>query len=121
MAAVPEEGDHPGVETWYIYLINLKPESITNVLVSSRGYGEINAEAVRTSELRHFLEELPPQSFVKIEPIMEELFALSNQYWVSFYVGEHIFDKKYVFLAESIQRSNLTDIPIMGTKGVLIS
>lgn len=121
LAAVPEEGDIPGINTWYIYLINLKDSSIYNVLVSSRGYGQINMEDVKTSELRHFLEELPARSYVKIEPIMEELFALSNQYWVSFYIGQEIFDKKYVFLAESIQQKYLTDIPLMGTKGVLLS
>ncbi len=120
IAAVPEQGDLPGSEIWYIYLINLKAETLTNLLISSRGYGQIKEEDVKTSELRHFLEELPGHSYVKIEPIMQELFALSNQYWVSFYIGTDIYDKKYVFLAESIQHTNLTEIPLMGKKGVLL-
>ncbi len=120
VAAVPEEGDLPGSEIWYIYLVNLKEEALSNVLISSRGYGQIQDESVKTSELRHFLEELPGHSYAKIEPIMQELFALSNQYWVSFYIGKDLYDKKYIFLAETIQHTNLTEIPLMGKKGVLL-
>ncbi len=119
LAAVPEVGEGQE-EAWYIYLMNLKEEKISNVLISSRGYGKLKDEEVKTSELRHFLEELPGNSFVKIEPIMEELFALNNQYWVSFYLQDKLYDKKYVFLPETIQKSNLTEIPLMGQKGVLI-
>jgi len=120
LAAVPQSNAETGTDEWYIYLLNLKPEPISNVLVSSRGYGQMKQEEVKTSELRHYIEELPAHSYVKIEPIMEELFALNNQYWVSFYLGQIIYDKKYVFLPETIQKSNLTELPLMGGKGVLI-
>ena len=60
-------------------------------------------------------------SFAKVEAIMPELFAISNQYWVSFYIGAQIFDKKYVFVAESIQPKNYTEIPLIGKKGILLS
>lgn len=120
IAAVPEVNPESGVEEWYIYLINLKDEKVENVIVSSRGYGEVNSEKVETSQLRHFVEELPANSYVKIEPIMENLFGLNNQYWVSFYIGRQIYDKKYVFLPETIQKQNLTSLPLMDRKGVLL-
>jgi len=120
IAAVPQSNILGGQDEWYIYLISMKSETLTNVLISSRGYGQVGEENVKTSELRHFVAEVPPQSFVKIEPIMSELFALNNQYWVSFYVGEQLYDKKYVFLAESIQPANLTEVPLMGQKGILL-
>lgn len=121
IAAVPEPNPETGVDEWYIYLMNMKPVNITDVLVASRGYGTVKGEEVKTSELRHYIEELPANSFVKIEPIMDELFPLNNQYWVSFYIKKKIFDKKYVFLPETVQRSNLTEIALMGKKGVLLS
>jgi hypothetical protein len=31
-----------------------------------------------------------------------------------------MYDKKYVFLAESISDKNMRDIPILGAKGVMI-
>ncbi len=120
LAAVPQKNPESGVDEWYIYLVNLKEVEITNVLIASRGYGEINQESVETSQLRHFVEAIPPKSYVKVEPIMEKLFALNNQYWVSFYIDRTIFDKKYVFLAETIQKGNLTDVPLMQQKGVLL-
>jgi hypothetical protein len=120
LAAVPEKNEKTGEADWYVYLINMKDIGIDNVLVASRGYGEVDEKRVETSQLRHFVEHIPPKSFAKIEPIMEEVFGLNNQYWVSFYIDRFIFDKKYVFLAETIQHRNLTDIPLMGTKGVLL-
>ncbi len=120
IAAVPEQNEETGTEDWYIYLLNLKEEKVENVIVSSRGYGEVNSEKVETSQLRHFVEELPAKSYVKIEPIMENLFGINNQYWVSFYIGRQIYDKKYVFLPETIQKQNLTSLPLMERKGVLL-
>lgn len=120
LAAVPENFEGSDKPEWYVYLINLKDIGIDNVLVASRGYGEVGDKKVETSQLRHFVEHIPPKSFAKIEPIVEELFGINNQYWVSFYIDRLIFDKKYVFLAETIQKKNLTEIPLMGKKGVLL-
>lgn len=121
IAAVPEKNEESGADEWYIYLMNKKPVAINNVLISSRGYGKSDDREVKTSELRHYVEELPAHSYVKVEPIMEELFALNNQYWVSFYIDGKIFDKKYIFLPETIREANLTEIAMMGKKGVMLS
>ena len=90
------------------------------MIVVSRGYDNIGAEKRETSQLRHHLEMLPAQSFVKIEPIMEELFGFTNQYWVSFFLGGGLFDKKYVFPAGAITENHLTQVTLMNRKGVLI-
>lgn len=121
IAAVPQTNEETGADEWYIYVINMKPVALRNVLISSRGFGKVGREEVKTSELRHHVEELPAHSYVKVEPIMEELFALNNQYWVSFYLEGKLFDKKYIFLPETIQKANLTEIAMMGQKGVMLS
>jgi hypothetical protein len=121
IAAVPHINAETGVEEWYIYLLNLKPEGIRNVLISSRGYGKVENEDVKTSELRHHIAALPAHSYAKVEPIMPELFKLNNQFWVSFYANDVLFDKKYVFLPESIVAANMTEIPLLGCTGVLLS
>lgn len=121
LAAIPTPSDTGGEDEWFIYLINKKEQAIKNVLVSSIGYGVIDSEKVETSVLRHHIEMVPAAGFAKIEAIMPELFAISNQYWVSFYIGTQIFDKKYVFVAESIQPENYTEIPLIGKKGILLS
>lgn len=118
--AVVREPDEDGGDAWYVYLINRNDHALENVLISSRGYGELQGEARATSEMRHHLERLGPRSWARIERIMEELFALSNQYWLSFYVGRALHDKKYIFLAGSIDEANFTQLPLMNVKGVMI-
>ena len=105
---------------WMVYLINLKNTSLENVLVSSQGYGELNNKNLRTTELRHYIEKLDAKNFAKIEPIMEDVFGLNNEYWVSFYVNKTIYDKKFLFLPESIQETNFITIPFLNKKGVMI-
>ncbi|MCU0433660.1 MAG: hypothetical protein MUC87_09430 [Bacteroidia bacterium] len=107
-------------DEWGVYLINLKNEPISNVFVTSTGYGEVNGERLKTSTLRHFFETVAPDTAIKVEPIMDFTFGLSNEYWVSFYVGEQIYDKQYVFLPETINPSNFTRIPLLDRKGVMI-
>ncbi|MFZ5552639.1 MAG: hypothetical protein ACOZCO_05960 [Bacteroidota bacterium] len=118
--AIVKETNELEQSEWNVYLVNLKENPIEGVLVSSRGYGEINREKRNTSELRHFLDVVEAKSFVKIEPIIEDVFPLNNEYWVSFYMDKKMYDKKYIFLAESIREENLTKVPLINKKGVLI-
>ena len=118
--AVVTEKNELNQDEWNVYLLNLKDKAIEGVLVSSRGYGELNQEKRATSELRHFLNVIDKKSFAKIEPIIEEVFGLNNEYWVSFYLNKQMFDKKFIFLAESIRKENCTNIPVLNKPGVLI-
>ena len=118
MAIVLEEVD--GENIWNVFLINLHIVPIKNVIVSSRGYGEINGEMKRTSTLRHFFEEIPDLEFTRVEPIMENTFGLTNEFWVSFYIDGKIYDKQYIFLPETINEKNFTKIPLLNVEGVMI-
>ncbi len=118
--AVVREPDEDGEDGWHVYLINRTDQTIENVLISSRGYGELDGEPRKTSEMRHFLNSLAPKSWARVEMIVEDVFALSNQYWLSYYLGPKLFDKKYIFLAGSIEESNFTTIPLMEKRGVMI-
>jgi hypothetical protein len=118
VAIVPENiEDQNG---WMVYLVNLKNNSLENVIVSSKGYGEIDNKNIQTSTLRHFMEKVEPHTYSKIELIMEDVFGLANEYWVSFYINKTIYDKKFVFLPESIQETNFITIPFLNKKGVMI-
>lgn len=119
MAIVPEfspEGD----KVWNVYLINMKEDTIEGVLVTSKGYGFHKGEIVKTSTLRHFLDTVPPHAFAKVEPIIEKVFGLNNEYWVSFYLNKVMYDKKYLFLPETIKEEFFTVVPVLGKKGVMI-
>jgi len=118
--AIVKEEDETAGNMWNVYLLNLKKEQIEGVLVTSTGYGTINDEATKTSTLRHFLDIMPANSFSKIEPIMENVFGLNNEYWVSFYINKTMYDKKYIFLPDSIRKEHLVKIPLINKKGILI-
>jgi hypothetical protein len=118
--AVALEGESPESKTWYVYIINLKSQPIENVMVTSKGYGEKDGEQVKTSVLRHMIPQLNSNQSALIEPIDEQTFGLNNEYWVSYYIGQEIFDKKFIFLPESIVESNFIKLPVVNKPGVMI-
>ena len=104
---------------WYVYLLNTNDFDLENVLITSQGYGEIDGEARKTSTLRHLIEHVPANDHVLIEPIDPSVFQLCNEYWVSYYVEDKIFDKRFIFLPESVVEDNLIEIKQLSLKGIL--
>ncbi|GAB3240185.1 hypothetical protein GCM10027346_34060 [Hymenobacter seoulensis] len=124
IAIVPDDSvsTTEGQPGWQVYLLNHNDFPLENVIVSSNGYGTSpEGEPIRTSTLRHSLLEIEPKAIVPIEPIDPALFHLNNQYWVSYYVGSQIFDKKFIFVPDSIITDNLTHIALLDRPGVLHS
>ena len=121
VAAVQELGDD-NQPVFNIYLINERKERLEKVLVASKGYATVKktAEKIKTGTLRKSLGDVESMKAQKIEPIMEDLFGLNNEYWVSFWIGEKMYDKKYIFLSETIKKENFTTVPVLEKQGVLI-
>ncbi|KUG06204.1 hypothetical protein [Solirubrum puertoriconensis] len=124
VAVVPDDAAsvEVGKPGWLVYLLNHNRFPLQNVIVSSNGYGvDTEGHNVRTSTLRHHFSEIEEYSAVPIEPIDPALFHLNNQYWVSYYIGNQIFDKKFIFVPDSIVAENLIPISLLGREGVLHS
>lgn len=104
------------------YLLNLREDIMEGIIISVTGYGKspVNGEPSKTATLRHSLEVLLPNEAAKIEPLMEEVFAIDNEFWISFWVNDDLFDKKFVFSAGTIQPEKMEIIPLLGFKGTLI-
>jgi hypothetical protein len=51
---------------------------------------------------------------------LEAVFGLTNEYMLSFWVNDVMYDKKFIFLPETIQEKNMRLIPQLGVKGVMI-
>lgn len=118
MAIVPEQAE--GYEAWNAYFINTGSVLKRTVIVNARGYGEIAGKQRKTSQIRWYLGDMPPYSWIKFEEIMPELFGVHNEFWVSYFIGDRIYDKKYVFVEGSISREHLTLVPLMEKPGILI-
>ncbi len=106
---------------WNVYLLNYNNFPVENVLVASKGYGVMDGEEVKTSVLRHMFERVEAKSFVQVEPIDPAIFHINNEYWVSYYIGRQIYDKRFVFVPDSIVEENLIEISMLQTQGVLHS
>ncbi len=118
--AVVLMSETPEVKNWTVYLVNLKNVPITNVLITSKGYGEKDGKQVKTSLLRHFIGDVPAQGSAGVEAIDPAVFGLTNEYWLSYYIDGTIYDKKFIFLPESIVDDNLIRIPVLNKPGVMI-
>ena len=108
-------------DEWFVYLINNNDHAIDNTLVASKGYGEKDGEQQKTSTLRHFLETVNPHSAALVEPIDPTVFHLANEYWVSYYIDKQIFDKRFVFVPDSICEENLSFVKELDMEAVLHS
>jgi len=102
-------------DDWYAYLINDKSVPLEQVIVVSKGENKKNKTAV----LRHKLAVLPAKSGAKIELMQQEVLALDNIFHVSFFIANKMFDKTFVFPKNSISKSKLKSIPLLGKEGVL--
>lgn len=118
--AVIAKEHEAGEYEWIAHIVNNGSEKLEGVLISTRGYGEIKGEHKKTTTFRHSLDAIEPKSFKKIETLPDELFALSNEFWVSFYINKKMFDKKYIFLTESISIFNAINVPLINEVGVMI-
>ena len=119
--AVIREKNILNQDEWKVYLINNNSFPIDNTLVASKGYGEKKGEQQKTSTLRHFLETVPAKGSALVEPIDPNVFHLNNEYWVSYYVGMQIYDRRFVFVPDSICEENITFIKELDKEGVLHS
>ena len=122
IAILPREDENGQIDEtlWNVYILNTNESTLTGVLINSRGYGELDGEEKKTSVLRHFFEEIGPLRATLIEPIQSDVFELANEYWVSYKLDGHMYDKKYVFVKGSIDKMNFTTIPYIEKMGVMI-
>jgi hypothetical protein len=116
VAVVNEFNDIYKTQDWNAYIINDKDIDLEVVLIVTSGY----SEKKMTSIFRKKLEVLPKRSFAKIELMQEELFALNNEFKVTFFEGNKMFEKAYLFRKNTINESALQSIPLMKVKGVLV-
>ncbi|QED38539.1 hypothetical protein FK178_12790 [Antarcticibacterium arcticum] len=115
IAAVREENKEFRSMDWNAYLINDKNVPLEMVLIVTRGYDEKDS----TSTMRHTIKVLPAKSFAKIEFMEDSVLRLNNEFLVTFFEGNTMFEKKFLFPGNSIKATALTNIPVINKKGIL--
>lgn len=115
IAAVKEQDD-----LWSMHLVNLKDIPLDDAIIAISGSGNVDGEKKKTSSTRHFFKVIPAKKSVPIESITSNIVGFTHTYWLSFYIDGKIFDKKFVFLPDSIKEENATRIAEINKTGVLI-
>ena len=119
LAAVQEWSDDFMEKVWYAYLINDSDFLIESVMIVSKAFGTIDGEMKKTSLLRHAYVEVPAVSVVKIEMIEKSVLALNNEFMLTFFMDGKLYDRKYIFKANSINEKSVEEVPILFVDGVI--
>ncbi|HEX8562332.1 MAG TPA: hypothetical protein VF676_05055 [Flavobacterium sp.] len=120
VAAVQEWNDDFMEKVWHVYLVNDGDFKLDGVMVVSKAFGTIEGEMRKTSLLRHAFVEVPPVSVVKVEMIEKSVLVLNNEFMVTFFIGNTLYDRKYTFRANSINKSAVEEVPVLFVDGVIV-
>ncbi|RCW93774.1 hypothetical protein [Winogradskyella arenosi] len=101
---------------WNAYIINNSDEDLETVLIVARGYSDTKITPV----MRHTIAKLPGRSYAKIEFLQEKVLALNNEFKITYFIGNQMFDKSYLFRKNTINEKALQTVPLMQLKGILV-
>ena len=110
-----EKNEESQIMEWNAYLINDRDITIEMILIVSKGFDK----EIKTSKMRHTVKELQAKSFAKIEFLQEEVLSLTNEFAVTYFADGKMYERTFVFPENSIQESQLKELPIIKTQGIL--
>lgn len=100
---------------WNAYILNDRDTPIEMVIVVSKGFdGER-----KTSTMRHAIGVVAAKSFEKIEVVQEEVLTLTNEFFVTYYADNKLYEKRFMFESGTVNVANLKRIPLLEKDGVL--
>ena len=115
IAVVYEYNDIYKTNDWNVYVMNNKNADVEMMVIVSQGFSETKT----TSLLRKKLNKLPANSFAKIEFMQPDLFKLNNRFQVTFFEGNTLYEKTFIFKENTIKETALRIIPELKKQGVL--
>jgi hypothetical protein len=120
LAAIQEWNDNFMDNVWNVYLINDSDFKLDSVMVVSKAFGTVDGEMKKTSLLRHAFMEIESVSAVKIEMIEASVLALNNEFMVTFFIGNTLYDKKFTFRTNTINERAMEEVPVLFKNGVVV-
>jgi hypothetical protein len=52
--------------------------------------------------------------------IEKSVLALNNEFMLTFFIGDKLYDKKFIFKANSINETEVEEVPILFVDGVIV-
>ena len=120
LAAVPEWSDDFMEKVWNVYLVNDSDLNLEGVMVVSKAFGTLDGEMKKTALLRHAFVQVPSVSVVKVEMIEKSVLALNNEFMVTYFIGNTLYDKKFIFRKNTVNEEATEEVPILFVEGVIV-
>lgn len=120
LAAIQEWNDDFMDKVWYVYLVNDSDFDLDSVMVVSKAFGTINGKMKKTSLLRHAFTKVPTVSAVKVEMIENSVLELNNEFMVTYFIGNTLYDKKFTFRKNTINERATEEVPHIWQNGVVV-
>ena len=120
LAAIPEWSDDFMEKVWNVYLVNDSDYDLDGVMVVSKAFGTIDGEMKKTALLRHAFVQVPSVSVVKVEMIEKSVLALNNEFMVTYFIGNTLYDKKFIFRKNTVNEEATEEVPILFVNGVIV-
>lgn len=119
LAAIQQWNDDFMEKVWYVHLINDGDFELESVMVVSKAFGTIDGEMKKTSLLRHAFMSVPAVSAVKIEMVEKSVLVLNNEFMVTYFIGNTLYDKKFIFRANGVTEDAVEEVPVLFRDGVI--
>ena len=110
-----EDGAQP---QWEAYIFNAKKTELKHIIINVSAIGVIDGVEKETATMRFYLEKLEAESCKKFEVLMHETLLLDNTYWISFYEGDQIGEKKLHVQLGHRWSDDLSILPIIDKAGI---
>ncbi|RRQ50842.1 hypothetical protein DZC72_06345 [Maribacter algicola] len=99
---------------WNAYIINNRKSPIEMALIVSKGYDD----QIKTSTMRHAIGVVAAKSFEKVEMVQEEVLRLNNEFFVTYYADNKLYEKRFLFEKGTVNEQYLIHIPLIEKDGI---
>jgi len=119
LAAVQEFSVEFNEKVWNVYLVNDSDFDLDSVMIVSSAFGTLDGEMKKTSLLRHAYASVPAVSVAKVELLEDSVLALNNEFMLTYFINNKMYDKVFIFKSNSINESATEEVPILFVEGVI--
>lgn len=120
LAAIHQWNEDFMEKMWTVFIVNDSDFDLDGVMVVSKAFGTIDGEMKKTSLLRHAFQHIPTVSVIKIELIEKSVLALNNEFMLTYFIGDTLYDKKFIFKKNFFSDLPLEEVPILFEEGIII-
>ncbi len=119
IVVIKEWNEDFGENSWYAYIFNNSSEKLEMAMVVSSASGMINNEERKTGSFRHAFNEVLPETAIKVELLENNVLQLNNHFMLTYFLNGKLYDKNFIFEANSINEENSTELHSINRLGVI--